>query len=106
MSLQSEAVGVSEWDTTTLRVINTDALVFLRVWGGWMSAETCRVALTTRVVIPYGLTELLSTRDSASEVTHGVDVWSGGDHFSRGGGGRVTTCCWYCRLERFLAGCC
>lgn len=100
MSLQSEAVKVAKSDTATFRVINTDALGFLWTWGRWTSVETCRLdrkALTIRFVIFYGsLVDIVSTgRVSILEVTHGVDVWSGGDHFSREGGERVAAGSWY-----------
>jgi hypothetical protein len=70
---------VLESGVAVLRVINTDALGFLEVWGRWAFVEIRRSerrALTTRVAVPYwGLIDVLSTRRvSVIEVTHVVEI--------------------------------
>lgn len=107
-SLKPEAVGLSESWVATFRVINTDALGFLRIWDRRTFVKVRRSergALTTKVVVLYGgLVEILRARRvSFIEVTHAVEVRSCGDHFSRRRGERVAAG-WYGRSEWFLAG--
>lgn len=84
----------------SFRAINTNMLEFFGIWGRWLSVETCRSdrkVLTARVAILYGgLAHIFNIRRvSVFEGTHVVDVWSGGDNFSRKGGERVAAGCWH-----------
>jgi len=107
MSLESEAVKVSESGTTMLEVINTDTLEFLVMLDHRWDVQACRSSkwtLTTGAVVPCeGLAETLNTRSPSLKLLT-ASKSGGADLTSPGREGRESlllvdtdgtgACCW------------